>query len=130
MVRLCSLSRSLSRLRRFSSSWTFFFSSRRRHTRCLSDWSSDVCSSDLLWHWFAAAMPQTSAVTNRLIDSNDPYLLLHARSEERRVGKECRSQMLSDQYKTSGNIQYREIRFKNSERRRSKSFYERDVANT
>src|SRR5205814_4668482 len=28
--------------------WWFFFSSRRRHTRCLSDWSSDVCSSDLL----------------------------------------------------------------------------------
>src|SRR5947199_9054600 len=27
----------------------FFFSSRRRHTRCLSDWSSDVCSSDLLY---------------------------------------------------------------------------------
>src|ERR1035438_9199648 len=25
----------------------FFFSSRRRHTRCQSDWSSDVCSSDL-----------------------------------------------------------------------------------
>src|SRR5262245_65008926 len=25
-----------------------FFSSRRRHTRCLSDWSSDVCSSDLI----------------------------------------------------------------------------------
>src|SRR5437899_12852979 len=25
----------------------FFFSIRRRHTRCLSDWSSDVCSSDL-----------------------------------------------------------------------------------
>src|ERR1035438_10671040 len=25
-----------------------FFSSRRRHTRCLSDWSSDVCSSDLV----------------------------------------------------------------------------------
>src|SRR5471030_1602341 len=25
----------------------FFVSSRRRHTRCLSDWSSDVCSSDL-----------------------------------------------------------------------------------
>src|SRR5262245_65339713 len=25
----------------------FFFSSRRRHTRCLSDWSSDMCSSDL-----------------------------------------------------------------------------------
>src|SRR5205814_6137985 len=28
-------------------SFFFFFSSRRRHTRCLSDWSSDVCSSDL-----------------------------------------------------------------------------------
>src|SRR5205814_4676194 len=28
----------------------FFFSSRRRHTRCLSDWSSDVCSSDLSQH--------------------------------------------------------------------------------
>src|ERR1035441_6815558 len=27
-----------------------FFSSRRRHTRCLSDWSSDVCSSDLVAH--------------------------------------------------------------------------------
>src|ERR1039458_7450356 len=26
----------------------FFFSTRRRHTRCLSDWSSDVCSSDLV----------------------------------------------------------------------------------
>src|SRR5258705_1034592 len=25
----------------------FFFTSRRRHTRCLSDWSSDVCSSEL-----------------------------------------------------------------------------------
>src|SRR5262245_62683869 len=31
----------------FSFSGSFFFSSRRRHTRCLSDWSSDVCSSDL-----------------------------------------------------------------------------------
>src|SRR2546422_6808991 len=31
------------------SSWGryFFFSSRRRHTRCSRDWSSDVCSSDL-----------------------------------------------------------------------------------
>src|SRR5699024_2146687 len=28
----------------------FFFSSRRRHTRSKRDWSSDVCSSDLLWH--------------------------------------------------------------------------------
>src|SRR3989454_6439979 len=28
----------------------FFFSSRRRHTRLQGDWSSDVCSSDLVWH--------------------------------------------------------------------------------
>src|SRR5215204_7359058 len=28
--------------------WFFFFSSRRRHTRSLCDWSSDVCSSDLV----------------------------------------------------------------------------------
>src|SRR6266496_2488066 len=34
----------------------FFFSSRRRHTRSLRDWSSDVCSSDLaeLRDWAAA----------------------------------------------------------------------------
>src|SRR5262245_14917651 len=32
---------------RTCSTLVFFFSSRRRHTRCLSDWSSDVCSSDL-----------------------------------------------------------------------------------
>src|SRR2546422_5584804 len=30
-----------------ASSIFFFFSSRRRHTRCSRDWSSDVCSSDL-----------------------------------------------------------------------------------
>src|SRR5207245_7905849 len=28
--------------------YLFFFSSRRRHTRCYRDWSSDVCSSDLV----------------------------------------------------------------------------------
>src|SRR5262245_64346294 len=33
----------------------FFFSSRRRHTRCLSDWSSDVCSSDLMYQQSQAA---------------------------------------------------------------------------
>src|SRR5205809_6151338 len=30
----------------------FFFSSRRRHTRCSRDWSSDVCSSDLVEEGF------------------------------------------------------------------------------
>src|SRR5256885_11164419 len=33
----------------------FFFSSRRRHTRLQGDWSSDVCSSDLLERLFLAA---------------------------------------------------------------------------
>src|SRR6185369_16583280 len=32
----------------FLQAWFFFFSSRRRHTRFKCDWSSDVCSSDLL----------------------------------------------------------------------------------
>src|SRR5258706_10775994 len=34
----------------------FFFSSRRRHTRLVSDWSSDVCSSDLTWMRHAPAL--------------------------------------------------------------------------
>src|SRR5687768_17792006 len=34
----------------FYLSFCFFFSSRRRHTRCSRVWSSDVCSSDLLWN--------------------------------------------------------------------------------
>src|SRR5437016_13188226 len=34
-------------LRALLMSFSFFFSSRRRHTRLVSDWSSDVCSSDL-----------------------------------------------------------------------------------
>src|SRR5687768_14455208 len=33
---------------RYLRSDLFFFSSRRRHTRCSRDWSSDVCSSDLV----------------------------------------------------------------------------------
>src|SRR3974390_2127647 len=40
VVDLCSV---YARTRHF----IFFFSSRRRHTRCIGDWSSDVCSSDL-----------------------------------------------------------------------------------
>src|SRR6266498_3893082 len=45
-------------------SWSlifFFFSSRRRHTRCGRDWSSDVCSSDLRVHFEAV----TEVVGNR-----------------------------------------------------------------
>src|SRR5256884_9216303 len=45
----------------------FFFSSRRRHTRCSRDWSSDVCSSDLHFlppdpQAFLAAEPSTGRV--------------------------------------------------------------------
>src|SRR5437867_13391477 len=36
---------------------TFFFSSRRRHTRSYGDWSSDVCSSDLLSHVLREVAP-------------------------------------------------------------------------
>ena len=35
----------------------FFFSSRRRHTRLVSDWSSDVCSSDLILCLFRFLLP-------------------------------------------------------------------------
>src|ERR1022692_4128330 len=35
----------------------FFFSSRRRHTRLQGDWSSDVCSSDLLPALFERLLP-------------------------------------------------------------------------
>src|SRR5438045_8711403 len=62
----------------------FFFSSRRRHTRCLSDWSSDVCSSDL----WVCQVPQLSWPA--LVFSG-LFAMQSQRSEERRVGKECRS---------------------------------------
>src|SRR3989442_12011130 len=41
---------------------TFFFSSRRRHTRCGRDWSSDVCSSDLC---AARRWPLPSTISTR-----------------------------------------------------------------
>src|SRR6266576_791612 len=40
----------------------FFFSSRRRHTRSLRDWSSDVCSSDLLHDAIAALICRSDGV--------------------------------------------------------------------
>src|SRR2546429_6713174 len=39
----------------------FFFSSRRRHTRCSRDWSSDVCSSDLRSAKLRAPNPTVAA---------------------------------------------------------------------
>src|SRR3989442_9181624 len=47
---------------RYGSVCFFFFSSRRRHTRCGRDWSSDVCSSDLLLlSVCVAALPAAAA---------------------------------------------------------------------
>src|SRR5688572_32058054 len=89
----------------------FFFSSRRRHTRFDCDWSSDVCSSDLD---FGRQHASPRDLLNRWIvplESRIDFLTLHTgqkfelpfevfvvfatnlkpRSEERRVGKECRS---------------------------------------
>src|SRR5205814_7245770 len=73
----------------------FFFSSRRRHTRCLSDWSSDVCSSDLtnrrqFFQVYLSTAPRKNwrrlVPLSRMISARS----IRARSEERRVGKECR----------------------------------------
>src|SRR5438046_5086644 len=84
----------------------FFFSSRRRHTRLVSDWSSDVCSSDLTGQRAAqrGGIAKEFRPALRVVDrqpeddrggrreqatqvvSESPAL----RSEERRVGKEGR----------------------------------------
>src|SRR5205814_2781031 len=104
-----------------------FFSSRRRHTRCLSDWSSDVCSSDLFrtfllvldprkrsyWGCLAASLsvwlsflaPTRWIVplklwTRRKPQSDCPYSRLFlTRSEERRVGKACSYEMYREHCK-------------------------------
>src|SRR5207245_5035863 len=72
----------------------FFFSSRRRHTRCYRDWSSDVCSSDLSPMRSSALALTVPARAELRIGDLEVYLNDHevtVRSEERRVGKECRA---------------------------------------
>src|SRR5215213_1737515 len=68
----------------------FFFSSRRRHTRLVSDWSSDVCSSDLA---VEVDMQRELLALNAEVarELRDEERAGTARAEERRVGKECRS---------------------------------------
>src|SRR5690606_39894894 len=92
---------------------SFFFSSRRRHTRFSRDWSSDVCSSDLHLAIGLKESVYTGGIQRerltmvavpvsrqkmivkhvghhrRIVPQFRPESLL--RSEERRVGKECRS---------------------------------------
>src|SRR5258705_8336496 len=90
---------------------SFFFSSRRRHTRCLSDWSSDVCSSDLerpeplvrldlfvpslQWCvWLSSCCVAQSSLKVSIVGQGSVRGCCRDhgnRSEERRVGKECRS---------------------------------------
>src|SRR5256886_5328242 len=88
----------------------FFFSSRRRHTRFDCDWSSDVCSSDLVVCLDdAGRLRQTDRAERvvqvvatrplaRVVEEDGTREGVAARlryqihrSEERRVGKECRS---------------------------------------
>src|SRR5438874_9949954 len=96
----------------------FFFSSRRRHTRSLRDWSSDVCSSDLsggrdglnrrteskLAAEETAGVPEFDAEKGRRranCDARHRRAALYGRrrSEERRVGKECRTRGSPHHYK-------------------------------
>src|SRR6266850_4961288 len=71
----------------------FFFSSRRRHTRLQGDWSSDVCSSDLI------ATPALPHVSRAAGPAGARWPGAAIRSEERRVGKECRSRWSPDHEK-------------------------------
>src|SRR3712207_7452901 len=80
----------------------FFFSSRRRHTRYWRDGSSDVCSSDLTLGAMGVltsvlanrGLAEQAAAVDKLSRSQVAEKLdsdAQLRSEERRVGKECRS---------------------------------------
>src|SRR5262249_60062831 len=68
----------------------FFFSSRRRHTRLVSDWSSDVCSSDLS-RISVDVRPRRAQATDSIDRASERRDGVLRRSEERRVGKEGRS---------------------------------------
>src|SRR3712207_7359794 len=76
----------------------FVLSSRRRHTRYWRDWRSDVCSSDLGVKEQACRLPGRGRNLRSLPlpqlsvpPLGCPFFSGGIRSEERRVGKECRS---------------------------------------
>src|SRR5437870_13290443 len=73
----------------------FFFSSRRRHTRWPRDWSSDVCSSDLCDAQATRGIFR-GLLERRRVHGPRPESAGGARSEERRVGKECRTWRATD----------------------------------
>src|SRR5947209_19365302 len=85
-------------------SLVFFFSSRRRHTRYWRDWSSDVCSSDLMstGRWSSGYLNDQRPVLIAVDGAADA--LLEMRSEERRVGKECRSRWRPSHYKEKNTL--------------------------
>src|SRR5438270_4130478 len=75
---------------------SFFLSSRRRHTIFVCDWSSDVCSSDLVADDLLDRTAEVDVDEVRLEQlGNHGGGPGHDRSEERRVGKEGRSRMKS-----------------------------------
>src|SRR5260370_14197529 len=74
----------------------FLFSSRRRHTMFKCDWSSDVCSSDLKEcsagpGGHVTEMRRRNILFHDRLEIENVERLCGVRSEERRVGKECRS---------------------------------------
>src|SRR5439155_16626116 len=69
----------------------FFFSSRRRHTRWPRDWSSDVCSSDLVVVGLTQVAPQQPNDDVLPAWQKERRKELWGKSEERRVGKEGKS---------------------------------------
>src|SRR5207253_5392839 len=78
----------------------FFFSSRRRHTRWPRDWSSDVCSSDLL-----QALEQ--ALDSRFEDVGFHLKYaeaLFARGRVKEAAVECRVLLHQDAYNFNGNL--------------------------
>src|SRR5437762_14046837 len=89
----------------------FFFSIRRRHTRYIGDWSSDVCSSDLSSSRSHLCISSSSgwciseATRPRRVAPNiqHPSPLAALRSEERRVGEECSTRRPRYQRQEKGN---------------------------
>src|SRR3546814_9098026 len=69
----------------------FFFKQKTAYEVRISDWSSDVCSSDLQMPWYVVMLgimaTQASAIT--FLSAPGQAYTDGMRSEERRVGKEC-----------------------------------------